>query len=130
MDDKYAALLSKNMDPTSLAKLEALNNEEVMEFVAQAIELCAPAKVAVCDDSAEDVAWIRQQAIDNKEEIPLKIEGHTVHFDGYYDQARKKDVTKYLVPEEETLDAKLNQMPRDEGLGEIEGLQRGSYAGR
>ena len=45
------------------------------------------------------MAYCRQLAIDQKEEIPLNIEGHTVHWDGYFDQARKKEVTKYLVPE-------------------------------
>ncbi len=130
MDDKFAALLKENMSAESLAKLEALKNDEVMEFVAQAIELCTPKTVVVCDDSDEDVAWIRQQAIDNKEEIPLNIEGHTVHFDGYYDQGRNKAVTKYLVPADVTLDEKLNQMDRQEGIKEMEDLQRGGYAGR
>lgn len=122
--------LKSNMDDASFAKLEALRNDEVNEFVAYAIELGQPAKVVVCDDSAEDIAFVRQLAIDNREERPLNIEGHTVHFDGYYDQARKKEVTKYLVPDGETLDPKLNQVARDEGLREIEDLQRGAYKGR
>lgn len=130
METSVATALKAKMDAPSFAKLEALNNDEVMEFVACAAELCTPEKIVVCDDSAEDIAWIRQQAIDNKEETPLNIEGHTVHFDGYYDQARKKEVTKYLVPADDTLDSKLNQIEREEGLKEIEDLQRGAYAGR
>ena len=130
MDAQLLALLQSKMDATSFGKLEALNNEDVCTFVAEAIELCAPSKVVVCDDSAEDIAWIRQQAIDGKEELPLAIKGHTVHFDGYYDQARKKDTTKYLVPADVALDKNLNQIEREEGLGEICNLQRGQMAGR
>jgi len=123
-------ILKSKMDEASLQKLAALNNDDVNAFVAYAIELCEPDKVWVGTDSAEDVAYCRQLAIDNKEEIPLAIEGHTVHFDSYYDQARRKDVTKYLVPHDQTLDPKLEQVGRDEGLEELEDLQRGAYQGR
>jgi len=124
------SVLESKMDDASFSKLTALGNDEVNAFVAHAIELCEPDRVWVGDDSDEDAAYCRQLAIDNKEEIPLATAGHTVHFDGYYDQARKKEVTKYLVPEGETLDPKLNQVARGEGLAEIEELQRGAYKGR
>lgn len=124
------SLLKSKMDEASFQKLVALNNEDVDAFVAYAIELCQPDNVWVGGDSDEDVAYCRQLAIDNKEELPLAIEGHTVHFDSYYDQARKKEVTKYLVPKDQTLDPKLNQVEREQGLKELEDLQRGAYKGR
>ena len=130
MKSKYDELLKSKMDENSYRKLVAINNREAMDFVGYAIELCEPDSVFVGDDSDEDVAYIRQLAIENKEETPLNIEGHTVHFDGYYDQARKKDVTKYLVPADVELDKKLNQIEREKGLAEIEGMQRGAYKGR
>jgi phosphoenolpyruvate carboxykinase (GTP) len=130
MTDAQLELFKSKMDEASLAKLQAIDNANVMDFVANAIELCEPESVWVGDDSDEDVAYCRQLAIDQKEERPLATEGHTVHWDGYYDQARKKEVTKYLVPEGETLDSKLNQMPRDEGITEMDNLQRGAYKGR
>ncbi len=123
-------ILKEKLTADNLDKLVALNNDEVNEFVAYAIQLCEPDNVWVGNDSAEDVAYCRQLALDNKEELPLSVEGHTVHFDGYYDQARKKEVTKYLVPTDVTLDKKLNQVEREVGLKEIEDLQRGSYKGR
>jgi phosphoenolpyruvate carboxykinase (GTP) len=130
VNQKHVELFKSKMDDKSFAKLEAIDNDEAMDFIAHAIELCEPDAVFVGDDSDEDAALIKKMAIDKKEEIPLSIEGHTVHFDGYYDQARKKEVTKYLVPEGETMDSKLNQMPRDEGIKEMEALQRGAYKGR
>lgn len=123
-------VLQEKLSSEHYEKLMALKNDEVNAFVAHAINLCEPDSVWVGDDSDKDAAYCRQLAIDNKEELPLAIQGHTVHFDGYYDQARKKEVTKYLVPKGVHLDPKLNQVDRDEGLAEIESLQRGSYKGR
>ncbi|MFC2062155.1 phosphoenolpyruvate carboxykinase domain-containing protein, partial [Elusimicrobiota bacterium] len=130
MNNEHLKLLEEKLAAEHYDKLMALNNSGVNEFVAKAIELCEPDSVWVGDDSDEDAAYCRQLAIDNKEELALSIKGHTVHFDGYHDQARKKEVTKYLVPEEEQLDSKLNQISRAEGLEELEGLQRGAYKGR
>lgn len=130
MTSEHMDLFKSTMDERSLNKLAAIDNDEALEFIAHAIRLCEPEDVFVGDDSDEDAQHIRRLAIKNKEEIPLNIEGHTVHFDGYYDQARKKEVTKYLVPAGEELDSKLNQMPRDEGLQEMESLQKGAYKGR
>ncbi len=123
-------LLQGKMSEESFQKLAAIDNAKVYDFIARAIEVCEPDSVWVGDDSDADVAYIRQLAIDQKEEISLNTEGHTVHWDGYFDQARKKDVTKYLVPEGVDLDKKLNQMPRDEGIEEMEKLQGGGYKGR
>ena len=130
MRDEYSALLQSRMSPESYAKLEAIDNEEAIAFIAHAIDLCQPDCVWVGDDSEEDAAYVRRLAVDNHEERPLAIEGHTIHYDGYFDQARKKEVTKYLVPEGEQLDSKLNQTDRETGLKEIEDLQRDAYKGR
>lgn len=123
-------ILKAKMDEASFSKLMALNNNDVNDFVSYAIELCQPDVVRVGDDSDADSDYCRNLAIENKEELPLNIKGHTVHFDSYNDQARKKEVTKYLVPKGMSLDSKLNQVGRDEGMKEIEDLQRGAYKGR
>ena len=130
MDKKHAALLKSKMSPESFDKLAAIKHAGVGEFIAKAIELCDPAEVWVGSDSDEDVAYVRRLAIENREERPLAIEGHSIHFDGYFDQARKKEVTKYLVPADVELDEKLNQMDRDQGIKEMSDLQRNAYRGR
>ena len=86
------------LDETNKSKLDAIGNETVKAKVMEAIELCKPAKVTVITDSDEDIDYVRQLSITNKEELTLTMEGHTVHFDGYYDQARDKANTKYLLP--------------------------------
>ncbi len=123
-------LFQDKLDPASLSKLQALRSPDLEAFLADAIQLCQPDSVRVCDDSQEDVAWIRKMAIEMGEETPLAMPGHTVHFDGMKDQGRDKEVTKYLVPEGDSLSKNLNQAPREEGLAEVRSLLAGSMKGR
>ena len=130
MNAKVAQLLRATLDPASFAKLEALDNDKLHAFVADAVELCKPAAVKVCSDDPADVAWIRSQALNTGEEVPLKTQGHSVHFDGPADQGRDKEVTRYLVPTDQPLSKNLNQCEREAGLAEIRGFLEGSMAGR
>ena len=59
------------------------------------------------------------------EEKPLKMEGHTIHFDGFYDLARDVGSTKVLTPPEMRLSKNINTINRDEGLNEILGIMDG-----
>ena len=130
MDEKTASILREKLDADSLAKLEALENDKLHAFVAEAIELFRPDTVKVCSDDPADIAFVRQAAIDKGEEDKLAIEGHTVHFDGYHDQARDKKATKYLLPEGMDLGERLNSMPREEGLAEVRGNMAGAMEGK
>jgi len=130
MEAKYADILKGKMDAESFVKLEALENDKLHAFVADAVELCRPDAVKVlCDDPA-DITWMRQRAIETGEESPLATDGHTIHFDGYHDQARDKAATRYLVPEGVKLSEKLNQLPRAEGLDEIRRIMDGIMVGK
>lgn len=100
-------------------KLLKLNNKKVVDFIAKFTDLCNPLKVTVCDDSEEDINYIRNAAINNKEEAKLSIAGHTIHYDGYYDQARDKTRTKFLLPKEKKLGPELNTLDKNKGLKEI-----------
>lgn len=111
-------------------KLIALDNPKLHKFVADAIELTQPASVFVCTGSDDDHAYIRELAIKSGEEIPLDIAGHTCHFDGYYDQARDKARTKYLLPVGSELGASLNSMDKKSGVEEVRCFLKGSMAGR
>ena len=123
-------MISGKMDPRNLTKLEALNSDDLCAFVAESIELCNPDKVLIFDDSSEDIAAVRQLALDNGEEVALAMEGHTIHYDGYSDQARAKDVTKYLLPEGVDLGERLNSTDRETGLAEVKGFLAGSMEGK
>ncbi len=103
-------------------KLAPIDNPQLHVFIAEYVELCNPAKVFVCTDSAEDIRHIREAAIRNHEEAKLAIEGHTIHFDGYYDQARDKATSKFLLSKGVDLGPEINAMDRDEGIREIRAI--------
>ena len=135
MKEQYAKILTDKMDAPSFAKLAALDNDKLHAFVADAVELCRPDFVKVCDDSAADIEYIRKRSVEIGEEASLALEGHTVHFDGYedqsrHDQARDKQQTKYLVPAGMDLDKTLNQVDRETGLAEVRGFLTGAMEGK
>ncbi|MDD5063793.1 MAG: phosphoenolpyruvate carboxykinase (GTP) [Phycisphaerae bacterium] len=123
-------LLKEKLTAENYEKLVALANPKLNEFVADAIELCSPASVFVCTDEPEDLEDSRRHAVELGEEKPLKMKGHTVHFDGMEDQGRDREVTKYLVPKTDTLSKALNQVEREKGLAEIRGLLKGAMKNR
>ncbi|MFW9967143.1 MAG: phosphoenolpyruvate carboxykinase (GTP) [Candidatus Thorarchaeota archaeon] len=120
------SVLESRLTEANLRKLLTIPNPRVHKFIADAIELCNPMKVFICDDSRMDVEYIRRTAIARGEETPLAIPTHTVHFDGLHDQARDKEQTTYLVPKGESLGEQLNQMERDTGLQMVQERMRGS----
>ncbi len=122
--------MSVNISNQDKAKLDNLENVKVWQVVNEAIELMKPAKVMVFDDSNEDIANVRQLAIDNGEEMKLKMKGHTIHFDGYLDQARDKANTATLLPAGQKLSRGLNVKERDSGLQEIFGFMDGVMNGK
>ena len=119
------------IDETNLAKLKALKNETVQKVVNEFISLCKPSKVTVITDSQEDINYVRNRAIEPGEEIKLKLNGHTVHYDGFFtmsnhDQARDKKNTQVLVPKNELdLYPWINTMEREKGLKEILEIMEG-----
>ncbi len=110
-------------------KLIRLNNPQLHRFITQYIELCNPDKVFVCTDSEEDIQYIRREATRSEEEKKLAMNGHTVHFDGYYDQARDKENTKFLLPKGIDLGPSINAIDKEEGLKEIHALLKGIMKG-
>jgi phosphoenolpyruvate carboxykinase (GTP) len=118
------------MDDDSLARLRALKNPHVEEQVTRFLELCKPRKATVITDAAEDIAYVRQLAIDLGEETPLEMKGHTIHYDGYYDQARDKGNTRVLLEPGMKMSKGINTIDREEGLKEVLGIMDGSMKGK
>ena len=130
MSKEYETLLRERLSEEDYRRLMVLRNPKLHEFVADAIKLCNPRSVFVCTDSQDDIRHVRDQSVAAGEETPLKIRGHTVHFDGIEDQGRDREVTKYLVPKTDSLSKALNQVEREEGLAEIRGLLADSMKDR
>ncbi|HOK66523.1 MAG TPA: phosphoenolpyruvate carboxykinase (GTP) [Anaerohalosphaeraceae bacterium] len=122
--------IREKLDAKSLRLLEAVNNPSLHAFIEDAVRLTEPDTIRVFSDSAEDIALIRQMALNGGGEHPLKTPGHTYHFDGPNDQGRDTFSTRYLLPKDMELGASLNSIDRTEGLEEVRGFLKGSMKGK
>lgn len=123
-------LLKQKFSEESYEKIQKLDNPELHKFIIRYVELCNPDSVFVRTDSDKDSLYIREKAKEKGEEKPLATDGHTVHFDGYYDQARDKSHTKYLLRPDEVLGSDINSEDRERGLKEIHDLLKDSMVGK
>jgi phosphoenolpyruvate carboxykinase (GTP) len=128
--DDHIAVLKSKMDGDSFARLMVLENPSLHRFVARYVELGNPDNVVVLDDSPEAIQWMRDEAVRKGEERPIGLDGQTIHYDGYFDQARDKKQTKYLLPPSVDFGAQLNSTDREEGLKEIHEILDGAMAGK
>jgi phosphoenolpyruvate carboxykinase (GTP) len=122
-------LLKERLSGCDYNKLMAVKNDEVHRFIARYIELCDPMSVFVATDSDEDIEYVRCKAVEHTEESVLALRGHTVHYDGYYDQARDKKNTRFLLPEGMSLGADINAVEREKGLSEMHDILRSIMSG-
>jgi len=119
MSQKTISKLESVLSAEDYEKIKKLDNPKINEFIIKFIDICKPSKITVCTDSEKDRKYTRDACIKNHEEAKLAVKGHTIHFDGYYDQARDKPKTKFLVPAGKDLGPEINAMDRDDGLKEI-----------
>jgi len=112
-------LLQTKCGKENYDKLLTLDNPALLDFIAKYVSLCNPSSVFVRTDAPKDIQYIRDMTISGKEEASLKIKGHTAHFDGYFDQARDKENTRFLITKDSDLGRGLNCIERDAGLNEI-----------
>lgn len=131
MDSKFTELLKSLMDEKSYQKLIVLDNPKVIDFIGSFAEHCTPKSIYVCDDSLEDVEYIKAMSLEKGEEARLALDGQTIHWDGYGDQARDKGNTRYMVYKENLPKMKsLNSVEYEAGLEEIMGIAKGNMAGK
>lgn len=119
MEQESINTLETKLDEEHYQKILKINNSQINDFIAKFIDICNPAKIYVCTDSEKDIKYTRETCIKNHEEAKLATKGHTIHYDGFYDQARDKGTTKFLVPTGKNLGPEINTIDRDEGLKEI-----------
>jgi phosphoenolpyruvate carboxykinase (GTP) len=127
----YETVLKNKMSEESFAKLTALNNERIMEFIGTFAEHCDPKTIYVCNDSEKDIQYVRDQALAKGEEHQLANSKQTIHWDGYGDQARDKKNTRFMVYKENMEKmASLNSIEYEEGYAEIMGIAKGIMHGK
>lgn len=124
------SFLKDKLGKENYEKLSKINNPALHEFIARQIELCEPAKIFICNDSAEDIAYIRETALRNGEERKLKMPGHTIHFDNAGDQGRDKKNTGILVRPDEKLDQAIETKDRETTLKDLQVIFKGIMKGK
>ncbi|UCD84723.1 MAG: phosphoenolpyruvate carboxykinase (GTP) [Deltaproteobacteria bacterium] len=129
MGKKALELLKTKCDEKNYQRLIALNNQKLIDFVAKYVEHCKPKSVFVCTDAEEDAEYIRNKSIENGEEKRLTITGHTIHYDGYNDQARDKENTRYLLPSGTDI-GPLNAVEKEKGLKKIHEILKNIMEGK
>lgn len=127
--DRIMDMLKVRLEKENYKKLIKIDNPKLHQFIAKYVEICNPNEVFICTDSPEDIQYIRKEAIKRGEEGELAIDGHTIHFDGYYDQARDKMNTKFLLPPGVDLGSNINAIDREEGLKEIHDILKDIMVG-
>ena len=118
------------LDDKNRARITALKNPKAERIIEEFVNRCKPAKITVLTDSNEDIEYARKLSIQNGEEAPLAMKGHTVHFDNYFDQARDPPNTKLLLPKGKTISKSIRTEDRDEGLNEIFAIMDGIMRGK
>jgi phosphoenolpyruvate carboxykinase (GTP) len=118
------------LSQSDLRKLEDLKNPKVLAIVEEYTKLLKPAKVTVITDAQEDINYVRQMAIKTGEEKKLTMEGHTIHYDSYYDQGRDKANTLVLVTPAMKMSKVIDTKPREEGIKEVLQVMDGAMAGK
>jgi phosphoenolpyruvate carboxykinase (GTP) len=121
--------LRKLMDAENYRKLMAIKHPGLYDFIAEYVELCMPDRVIVITDAEEDLSFIRDQAIMTGEEKRLRIEGHTIHFESIYDQARDKENTRLLLGEGQILGKNINSIDKAQGEKEVKLIMKGIMKG-
>ncbi|MBU2064029.1 MAG: phosphoenolpyruvate carboxykinase (GTP) [Candidatus Omnitrophica bacterium] len=130
MEEKYLGILKKKCGQENLQKLIAIDNPEVIKFVGEFAEYCNPDSVFVRTDSPKDMEYIRKKTIELKEEMPLSLEGHTVHFDGFYDQGRDKGGTKFFMVKGVEFGSHIHAIDRESGHKDVNELLKNIMYGK
>jgi len=118
------------MSKKSKKRLMSLNNPSIVEIIDTYSKVCKPERITVLDDSAESIEYVKKLSIENGEEQELAVQGHKVHFDGYYDQARDLANTRVMLPEGSKLSQGIKTIDRNKGLEEILSILSGIMKGK
>ncbi|MBU1196184.1 MAG: phosphoenolpyruvate carboxykinase (GTP) [Proteobacteria bacterium] len=118
-EESAKTVFRKSMDDTQLNRILKITHPDVLKRIANAIVLCNPEYIFVNTGSNEDKAFIRNLALEKKEEAPLAMHGHTIHFDLAQEQGRIVDRTYYIANPEDHISTLANRMDRPTALEQV-----------
>jgi phosphoenolpyruvate carboxykinase (GTP) len=123
-------VLAEKLDGNNQKKLALIKNEEALIKIANAIAMCRPDCVFVNTGNDEDVQWVREYALERREERKLAKKGHTIHFDLPQDQARLVNQTYYIVNPGEKMSSLAKTVPRSEAIEYVKKFMPGIMSGK
>jgi phosphoenolpyruvate carboxykinase (GTP) len=112
-------LFRRHLSVEQFERIERIRNTAVCIKIANAISLCRPDRVFIHTGSDADREFIRRLAIENGEEKPLPMTGHTIHYDLKEEQGRIIDRTYYIVNPDEAVSSLANKILRDDALNDV-----------
>jgi phosphoenolpyruvate carboxykinase (GTP) len=114
-----AKYLESALTAEHLARIQKIQNTEVIIKIANAIAMCGPDDIFVNTGSEEDRQFIRDLSLKKGEEAPLTMSRHTIHFDLSEEQGRIIDRTYYIANEDEEISSLANRMDRKDAIAEV-----------
>lgn len=123
-------VFQKYMDKENLNRISRFKNPEILTLIANSIVLCKPKAVFVHTGSDEDRNFIKKLSIEKKEESPLAMEDHSIHFDLAKEQGRIVDRTFYIADPEEHISSLANRMDRPTALEQVQTNMSGIMEGK
>ncbi|MFO7606046.1 MAG: phosphoenolpyruvate carboxykinase domain-containing protein [Desulfurivibrionaceae bacterium] len=127
--DTIYSRLSALMDEANAGKL-ARCSPEVLEPIHRGVVRMTPSSIFINTGSAEDLDYVRRQALARGEEELLAIPNHYCHFDGPNDQGRDMANTGYLARDTTAINSLQTKKELRAGLEEIADIMEGIMTGR
>ncbi len=118
-EDSAIAIFRKYMDDDHLSRILAIKHPQVLKKIADTIVLCNPSSVFINTGSLQDKTFIKNLAIENGDEKPLAMTGHTIHFDLSQEQGRIVDRTYYIANPEDEISTLANRMDRPTAIEQV-----------
>jgi phosphoenolpyruvate carboxykinase (GTP) len=109
-------VFEKKIDKNNLSKLLQIKHPDILIKIANAIVMCNPDTIFINTGTDEDMKHVRNLSLKNKEESPLAIDNHTIHFDLKEEQGRIINRTFYIADKDEDINSLANKMDRIKAL--------------
>jgi len=123
-------LFETRLDKTHLSRIKEIKHPEILVKLANAVVMCNPDAVFVNTGSDSDRQFVREMALKKKEEAPLPMDGHTIHYDLKEEQGRIIDRTFYIANEDEDVNSLANRMDRAKALEDVRDKMFGIMKGK
>jgi len=113
-------LFESALDTEHLSRIRGIAHPGVRMKIANAVAMCRPDRVFINTGSTQDRQFIRDLALEKKEEAALPLDGHTIHYDLKEEQGRIIDRTYYIANEQEKVSSLANRMDRAEAVASVQ----------